>query len=136
MRFKFLEHTSDLEFEAYGKTLEEAFGNAALAFYHSIVDLSRIEVKEVRHVQLEAEDLESLLHDFLAELLYLFEVDGFLGKEVEVKIQDCKLSAVLKGEVLNAEKHETKALIKAITYHQLQVGKRNGTFFVHTILDI
>jgi len=31
MRFKFFKHTADVEFEAYGKTIEEAFENAAIA---------------------------------------------------------------------------------------------------------
>ncbi len=29
-KINFLEHTADVKFEAYGKTLEEAFENAAL----------------------------------------------------------------------------------------------------------
>ncbi|MGB2763781.1 MAG: archease, partial [Candidatus Aminicenantaceae bacterium] len=30
-RYRFLEHTSDAKFQAFGNTLEEAFCNAALA---------------------------------------------------------------------------------------------------------
>ena len=31
MKYKFLEHTADIKFQAFGKTFEQAFENSALA---------------------------------------------------------------------------------------------------------
>jgi len=38
MKYKFMEHTADIQFQAFGKTLEESFSNSALALTKSITD--------------------------------------------------------------------------------------------------
>ena len=38
-RFEFLEHTADVYIRAYGKTMEEAYENAALAMFEVMTDL-------------------------------------------------------------------------------------------------
>ena len=35
-KFKFLEHTADMKFQSFGKTLEEAFENSAYALAETI----------------------------------------------------------------------------------------------------
>jgi SHS2 domain-containing protein len=35
-KFKFLEHTADIKFQAFGKTKEEAFKNSAFAMFYSM----------------------------------------------------------------------------------------------------
>ena len=42
VKFKFLEHTADAKFQAYGKNMEEAFSNAALAMFSIITDTKKI----------------------------------------------------------------------------------------------
>ena len=42
-RFEFLEHTGDAYIAAYGKTLEEAFENAALATFEVMTDVEKVE---------------------------------------------------------------------------------------------
>ena len=42
MKHKFLPHTADVKFRAYGKSLEEAFSNAALALTEVIADPKKV----------------------------------------------------------------------------------------------
>jgi len=42
LQFDFLEHTADAYIAAYGKTLDEAFENAALAMFEIITDIKTI----------------------------------------------------------------------------------------------
>ena len=35
-KYKFLEHTADIKFQAFGKSLEEVFSNCAYAMFNSI----------------------------------------------------------------------------------------------------
>lgn len=140
-KFEYLDHTSDIEFVARGKTLKEVFENAALAFYNSIVDLSRIDCKITKNVSVEGDDIENLLYNFLEELLFLFDTEKFLGKKVKVEklIIDKgknRIVASVCGEELNMEKHNPKTEIKAVTYHQMYVKKVDGVFEAHVILDI
>ncbi len=47
-RYRILPHTADGKFRAYGATLEEAFGNAALAMSSFMWDWSKVEPR-IRH---------------------------------------------------------------------------------------
>ena len=38
MKFKYLPHTADIKFQAFGKTLDQAFENAALATFQAMYE--------------------------------------------------------------------------------------------------
>ena len=40
-QYEYLEHTADVKFLAYGKTLEEVFENAALAMFNVMIDTEK-----------------------------------------------------------------------------------------------
>ena len=44
--FRFLEHVSDVLIEAWGETLEEAFKQAAKAFFETMVEVDKIEKRK------------------------------------------------------------------------------------------
>ena len=77
MKYKFLEHTADAKFQAYGATLEEAFKNAALAMFSIIVDTRKVNGKLEKRIHVDGADKKALLYVFLEELLYLFEPQVF-----------------------------------------------------------
>ena len=72
--YELIDHTADVGIKAYGKTLSEAFENAAKGMFDIITDSSEIESIGQYNIELEAPDLEQLLVDWLSELLYLFEI--------------------------------------------------------------
>lgn len=138
MDFKYLEHTADAEFVAYGKTVDEAFVNAARAMFGLIVDLSMVRPTEVREVSLRADSQEDLLFDWLSELLYLYEVDRLVFSKFEVKItknDGYRLNAKAYGETISP-RHEIFLHIKAVTYHDLRVERRNNAYEAQVLLDI
>ena len=59
MKFKFIEHTADVGVEAYGDSLEEKFGNAALGLFEIMLDTSKVEQKEKKEFEIEADDEQS-----------------------------------------------------------------------------
>jgi len=124
-KFRYLEHTADLKFEAFGKTLSEALENAALAMFSAIVELNEIEIKSEKKIGFRYENVEDLVHDWLNELLFLFSVDGWLFKEFKVRVNEGEktFAGVARGEVYNQKKHRLELEIKAITYHDLVVEK-------------
>jgi len=137
--FEFLEHVADLRFMAYGKSLNDCFQNSAKAMFSAISDLKSIDEKDLKRIALEAEDLEVLLHDFLSELLFLFETRGLLFKKFHVSIDRNKgyrLKAELYGEKFNPKKHEIKTEIKAVTYHEMLIERRNKEWVAEVLCDI
>ena len=85
-KYRFLEHTADAMFEAFGKTLEELFSNAALAVEEIQVKLSTVGQEEKKVVTAEEEKIDMLLFDFLQELIYLKDAEQLLFSRFSVSI--------------------------------------------------
>ena len=118
--FRILEHTADVGFEAWGATRDEVFVNAARALISLIVDLEGITPREEVRLEIHGPDPESVLVNWLSELLYLHDAEAWLFREFEIqRLHNNSLSALARGEKLNRSRHQIKLLVKAITYHQL-----------------
>lgn len=140
-RFEFLEHTADAYVAAYGRTLEEAFENAALATFEVMTDTSKVAQTLKDYVEVEAQDEPALLYSWLEQLLIDFETkgnlySGFKISKIEETPNGFKLRAKIYGEPYDPEKHPTKVGIKAATYHRMEINKRPNRVSVKFILDI
>ena len=71
-KFRFLPHTADRKFQAFGKTLEEVLKNSALALFNIIYDKKISENKKFK-ISVKGKDLESLMYNFLEEFLAIYE---------------------------------------------------------------
>ncbi|HWP81605.1 MAG TPA: archease [Bacteroidota bacterium] len=120
--FKILEHPADVGFEAYGKTLEEAFENAATALVSLITDPKTIREREGRQIELQAGDYEQLLVRWLSEILYLYDGSRFLTGRANVEVLSRTfLKAKVYGEQCDTNRHPLRLDVKAVTYHQLAI---------------
>jgi len=139
-KFKYLDHTADLEFISYGKTLNEVFANSAEAFFTAVLALNSVEIRKSKKIKLSAQDLETLMHDWLNELLFLFEVEFLVFREFKVEIEklneNYELYAECSGEELDLKRHTIDAEIKAVTYHNLSVEERNGLWEARVLCDV
>lgn len=134
MKYKFIEHTADIQFQSFGKTIEESFSNAAIAISKSMTD-DKIESKNKKNILVSGHDRESLLYNFLEELLLLFDSEHFILSEVaEIEINDLKLTATLLGDL--AENYEIHLDVKAITYNEMFVRLRNDIWTSQVTLDV
>jgi SHS2 domain-containing protein len=140
-QYEYLEHTADVKFLAYGKTLEEVFENSALAMFNVMIDTRKISGELVKDVCLKSSDLESLIVDWLSEHLYLFEVDEIVFSKFHVdriRKENCEYSitSTASGEKFYPKSHPFETEIKAVTYNQLKVEKIEDGWKVQVILDI
>jgi SHS2 domain-containing protein len=135
--FRILEHTADVGFEAFGSTREEAFVNAARAMIYLIVELDSIDPREEVPVEVQGTDPESVLVNWLSELLYLHDAEGWLFRDFEIRsLHDHSLSAVARGESFQRSRHQGKLLVKAITYHQLTLERTPRGWRAQVYVDI
>jgi SHS2 domain-containing protein len=135
--FHLLEHPSDLGIEASGKTVGEAFEQAALGLTAVIAETDSIEPLDERRVTVDAQDYENLLVKWLSEILYLYDGEDYLLKEAKVEsISPTKLVASLSGEKYEPEKHKLKMDVKAVTYHQLSIETGKVSTTIRVFLDI
>ncbi len=136
-QFRILEHTADVGFEAFGSTPEETFANAARALTCLVVDLEAIAPREAVALQVQGADLECVLVNWLSELLYLHDAEGWLFRDFEIQsLQADSLSAIARGEKFQRPRHQAKLLVKAITYHQLALERTPGGWRAQVYVDI
>jgi SHS2 domain-containing protein len=136
-KYEFIEHTADLGFKACGASLEELFAHAAEALFEALVALEGVKERTERSIEVEADALDNLMVSWLNELLYLFDTERLVFKSFKVKrIEDNRLEAKARGEVLDPECHEIKSGIKAVTYHKLYVRRKGGAWETQVIFDV
>ncbi|HUV57039.1 MAG TPA: archease [Dehalococcoidales bacterium] len=134
--FEILDHTADVGIIAYGASVNQAFANAAKGLFSLITELDSIEELFHRDIELVAPDRESLLVEWLNELIYLFDVENVVFKRFDItELNDTRLKARSYGEKVDSSKHKLKMGVKAATYHMLKVDKTNGCK-VQVLFDI
>lgn len=127
MQYEILDHPADIGIKVYGKSLEELFINAAMGTSALIVEPFETSEKSIRkEVNLNTKNYTELFTNWLDEIIYLFDTNGFLTKRIKnISIhsskEECNIQALLEGEKFNKNKHEIKLYLKAVTYHQLQI---------------
>ena len=134
--FEVIEHTADTGIIAHGADMKEAFANAASGMFSLITDLEGIREVSHRDVMVEAAERESLLVEWLNELVFLFDTQNMLFSRFDIgELSDTVLRARCFGEKADLSRHEIKIGIKAVTYHMLEVEENDG-FRVQALFDI
>ncbi|MCD6163510.1 MAG: archease [candidate division Zixibacteria bacterium] len=147
---------ADFEFEAYGDSLEELFAVCGIASFEAMTDTAKVEPKETVEFAVDAETVEDLLFAFLAELIYIKDVEKIFFKQFDIEISgnsdsgcrpleasfhpeacgNYKLKCKATGEYIDIKKHDLRTDVKAVTYHKLSVRKTNSGYSGHVILDL
>ena len=141
IKYRFLDHPSDAYIEAYGDTLEELLENSALALFDVMVNVNKVEPKVVREVEVKGFDLENLLYNWLEEWLFHYCSEALVFSKFRVeKLSRENGEYVVKakgwGEEFNLEKHEPEVEVKAATYYQMSISRKNNKWVARFILDI
>ncbi len=134
-KFSLIEHTADIGIKIQGNNLEELFKSG---FYGvlSIVASRKALISESKTIELYAPDKESMLVDFLNEILYLINVKNWLpAKIVELNIDENNLKSVINGEKFSSP-DIIKTEIKATTYHNINIKKNVDTWETKVYFDL
>ncbi len=136
-RYEEFEHTADIGVNIYGATLEDVFRNAGYALFNTIVDIEHIQPSLERKVSIVGDDDETLLMNWLRELLYLCAVENEVYREFDIRsLSAGKLNAAIRGERLDMRRHDFKTELKAVTYHQFQLNKDADGWKATVIFDV
>jgi SHS2 domain-containing protein len=86
-----------------------------------MVDASKVRPDVEREIEAEGHDPESLLYNFLSELLFVFDVTEMVFSKFSVRFEGDGLKCSAWGEIYDPTRHDPKKEIKAITYHMMSV---------------
>lgn len=131
-RFEFLEHPADIKIRAHGKDMPEVFVNAALGMMQYLFGAPKVKVDKIEHLEVIANDLESLLVNWLSDLLALSAINkcvyvAFTFSEFN---QNKIVASIGSGKAISKEE------IKAVTYHELQIVQQNDEWMATVVFDI
>jgi len=136
-KYEFINHTADVGIKVWGESLESLFENAAYSMFDILTELDKVKVKESLGVEIEGKRTDELLADWLRNLLYKFNGEGYLLREFNIEeINKKGLKAKVRGEKLDLSRHTLKTEIKAVTYHGLEVKKTGQGWEAQVIFDV
>ncbi len=132
-RFEEVEHTADIAIHVWGRDLAELFANAAYGMACQLTDPAEVEVETEYRLDIEADDTEILLVNWLSELLYLEERDAHIFTEFEMlEVAPTHLRAIARGG--QAEEHYGH--IKAVTFSELEIVQSDEGYETTIVFDV
>lgn len=135
--YEHFEHTADIGLRARSESLNGLFEDAARALFSVIVaNLDAVQPVQEVTIRLSAGQLDDLLFDWLAELLFRFDAHRTVFGQFQVDVQGNQLTAVARGELIDPARHELDMEVKAITYHGLKVEHGDQGWLAEVIVDL
>lgn len=133
-KFEFLEHTGDIKFKAYGKSLNEMFENCVLAVSEVFSRGEKIKSIKRKEFVASGKDYEAILYKTIEELIYLFDAEGFVVSKAKISVSDVGLRATIYGD--DVSKYKDLDAIKSPTYAEMHVKQIEGVWEAQVVLDV
>jgi SHS2 domain-containing protein len=129
--YEWIEHTAELQLRIEGGSEQEVFRDALAALAELIDD--ETPGPAARHdVELEESDRAALLVAWLEELVFLADTAAFVPERAEkLELDTGRLRATVAGRV-----GRPIPLVKAVTYHGLELAQRDGRWVATVVLDV
>ena len=136
-RFSLLDHTADLGMQVHGADLVNLFEEAARSIIYIILRAPTAEKTDAMKLQVDAQDLPDLMVRWLGEILYLLQGEKKVVTHVKIdSLSPAHLAATLKTVPFDPNRHEILCEIKAVTYHQIDVARKNDKWEARVIFDL
>jgi len=129
-------HQADIGVRGVGRTLDEAFAEAAVGLMAVICSPQKVEPTEEVRIHCEGDDIELLFVDWLNELIYEMATRRMLFSRFEVAVAGDKLDGRAWGETADPERHETAVEVKGATYTQLKVARQGDEWIAQCVVDV
>ena len=153
--YETFEHTADVGIRARAGSLDELFAEVAKGlFFVMLANPEAVRAVEEVTFALSGDDVEELLHDWLAELLYTFCARRLVLAEFQVRVAEAReiaasdggtslrlshptrLTATARGEPIDLRRHEIDVEVKAITWCGFKVERTADGWMTEVIVDI
>jgi SHS2 domain-containing protein len=134
--FESVEHTADLALRAWAGTTRGLIEQCARGMLDMMLD-DPPEAARFVEVSAEGATPEELIVDSLREILVLIELDESVPVSVEVLNVEADAAVCRVGVVtLDVGRSSLVQDIKAVTYHGLEVQRRDDSLEVEIVFDV
>lgn len=136
--FEILTHTSDIAIRVRGLDMAELLRNAAMGLYCVVLEEdSDVRPTITRRLSLESVDTDTLLVDWINELIYMIDAEQLLFSVFEFdKIEAGRVEACARGEYLDPSRHHLRREVKAATYYMSHIEASEQGLDARIILDV
>jgi SHS2 domain-containing protein len=135
--YETFEHTADVGIAVHAPDLEELFRQAAEGMIQLMLATNGVRERRSHPIRAEGEQTDELLVAWLEEVLFAFEADGFAPATVRVtRLENGVVEGELSGEPYDADRHEVRQAIKAVTYHALKIEEAGEGCRVRIVFDV
>jgi SHS2 domain-containing protein len=135
MSFEEISHTADIKIRVRAPTLESLFSETLNALMQVLYGTDR-RGGILKEIQVESPDNESLLLDFLSEVLFVSEVESLVFFDACISIHGSHLSAELSGEPFDPNRHSGGSEVKGISYSGLSITNDANGYMLDIIFDV
>ena len=133
--YRLIDRPADIEIEAEGKTFEEALKFSVYAMIEVIADRKKLNKGIKKELSFTPIDYKKDVYKILSEILYIFETESFLPKDVSIR-KNKEYVVELKGQKITGKEDFLRTEVKAITYHHLDVKKIDKIWKIRVLFDI
>jgi SHS2 domain-containing protein len=138
--YSFFSHTGDVGVKVRAPTLAQLFADAALALTDTVTDRRLVAANISAAVELRSPAVDLLLVDWLNDLVYRLDTAGLIVARVQVSVIDeaggWAVRGTVTGDSLEPARHPIKTLVKAATYHALEVVRAGDEWQATFVLDV
>ncbi len=136
-RYRLIDHTADFGLEIFGSDETALFEEAAVALFELVTDSTALTAELSRDIEVTGEDWPDLMVNWLRELLYIFNGEEQIVCRAAINdIKETHLQATIDSEPFDPQRHEIRNEIKAVTYHQIEVGPVDDGWRARVIFDV
>ena len=130
-------HGADIGVRGTGKTLAEAFANAALALTAVITEPDSVAAETAVAINCTAPDSELLLVDWLNAVIYEMATRHMLFSRFDVAISNHNLTATVFGEPVARDRHRPAVEVKGATLTSLAVRQlADNAYSAECVVDV
>jgi SHS2 domain-containing protein len=135
MSFEELPHTADVKIRVRTDTLGALFSDACMALMQVMYGKDR-KSGITKEIALDAPDIETLLSDFLSEVLFITEVESFVIARADVSLAELHLTATFDGELFDPLRHNKGTEVKGISYSGMLIQKDREGYVLEILFDV
>lgn len=134
--YRITKRQSELAVRVTGNSQADLFANSAFALFDVLTDVEAIEIKEKLPLEVEGNDRDDLMINWMRELLYLFQGSGYLLKEFQIHdVKDKVVKAEVRGEKIDPDRHEIKQEIAAVASQHGRMEKTGNQWIAQLVFE-
>lgn len=124
-KYKVLRRASELSIKLTGDSQAQILSDAGSALFDLLlVDPTTVETTESVFLEVEGTDSDELMANWIRELLYAYQMNGYVLKEFLVQeTGDNFVRAEAKGEKCDPDRHEELEDVGAVAGRLCRLGK-------------